>query len=1484
MTLISYAQNFEDVLLWRCLKNITEGFYIDVGASHPDNESVTRMFYDAGWRGINIEPNPEDFNRLKAARTRDINLAVAVGEVAGRERLFVVPGTGLSTLSEPIASRHVTAGAGLHEALVDVQTLAEVCREHAPSTIHFLKIDVEGSEASVVASADFVAFRPQIILIEAIDPITARETHQEWEHMLVVAEYQFAWFDGLNRFYIARECWDQYSPFFTTPPNVFDDFLRVSDTSWARRIHQAETKAEELQRRVTAVERNAREAARLAIQAQQVEAARFRTLIAEANLRAHEASQWLQSTRSSTSWRLTAPLRRAVRIAGAIRGVRQPADEVEIAPVDPTFDPANVEHSTVHEAAVHIQMTHSARAKRSQPIDAVHQFHSGSAAGDAITNAMLLTRDLLRNLGYISDIFVEHVDPTLADQIRPMEELPTHADYVLILRHSMGYDALGTILKLPAAKILIYHNITPSSLLTGLPVLQKYSRLGRQQLASLIPHVVATLGDSDYNVIELNNVGFSNARTCSLLFNINDIFERHNSTLVEDRFSKSDTFTIIFVGRIIESKGQYELIQAYLQFCKMYHQPSRLVLVGRQDGASAEYASKLENIIESSGLKAQIVLTGLVSDAERDAWYHAADIYVSLSQHEGFGIPLIEAMAFSVPVLAWPAGAIPYILNNSAQVLRSRDGDVVASAIMTLAVDPSARAEIVLRQRETIERFAIDRHLPVLIRALANAGAAPTVDRRMAKDIDKNMVFTITGHVNKTYSLAAVNRQIASEIESHRPGQIRLVPVETRPTEDLNEVPDEELQEIKSLVVRAPTATAPHVVISHHYPVFVPEVRGDCLLALFFWEEGVVPEETVKVLNESFDGVLAPTRYVAKVLVDSGVSVPISVIGPLPIAKRYRHGTDRQATTRGRGDKFTFLHVSSCFPRKGVDVLLKAFSEVFTSKDAVRLVVKGFPNPHNDIAERIAELEISKTDLPEIEFINQDVSSEDLQRLYETADTVVLPTRGEGYNLPAAETIAAGIPLIVTGFGGHMDFCNPGNARLLKYRFERSASHLGTAGSTWVEPDADDLKEALQEAYRRSGSENLRPVSSVHSEPDISLPDRLAKAAVKNILMPKLAQPRIAWISSWNVKCGIAEYSRHLLESFPIREPASPIVILCETRTETTETGIDNIDARPAWQIGSVESMSGLAREVAIVDPHVIIIQHQPGLMHWDMLTTLLNDSRVRRSSIVVVLHNTRHLLDVSPDVRDMVIAALGKISRVIVHTVIDLNRLKDLGLVLNVTMLSHGAIPVADALVPRELSRSDKAIIGCYGFFLPGKGIRELIAALPILQENWPNIRLRLVNAEYDSPDSSAEIEACRKAAIFAGADTSIEWHTSFLPAHRSQELLSECDLLALPYRPSKEASSAALRTAMMAGTPLIVTPISLFEEAECAVARFEGLEPADIARGIGEILDDTDRRSLMQRRATKWLFERRWGYVGAQLSGMLKGLAESARNSPFE
>jgi FkbM family methyltransferase len=153
LTFVSYAQNFEDVLLWRALQGVEGGFYIDVGAGHPDNDSVTRAFYDRGWRGINVEPTAEFTRRLAAARPRDVNLQLALGEHPGRAVLFAVDGTGLSTM-EPAAVEAIRkAGMEVRTTEVDVDTLASLCRNHAPATIHFLKVDVEGAERAVLAGA-----------------------------------------------------------------------------------------------------------------------------------------------------------------------------------------------------------------------------------------------------------------------------------------------------------------------------------------------------------------------------------------------------------------------------------------------------------------------------------------------------------------------------------------------------------------------------------------------------------------------------------------------------------------------------------------------------------------------------------------------------------------------------------------------------------------------------------------------------------------------------------------------------------------------------------------------------------------------------------------------------------------------------------------------------------------------------------------------------------------------------------------------------------------------------------------------------------------------------------------------------------------------------------------------------------------------------------------------------------------------------------
>ena len=244
MTFISYAQNFEDVMLWRALKHVQQGFWIDVGTDHPDQLSVTRAFSDRGWHGINIEANPPSIARIVAARPRDITLAVAAGADTGSATFFEVVDTGMSTLDRGIAEQHRLTGYEIREHQVQLRTLASICAEHAPADIHFLKIDVEGAERDVLAGADFTSYRPWIVLVEATKPASQEQSHAPWEPLLLAANYRFAWFDGLNRFYIAEEFWDELATAFATPPNVFDDFVRVTDAEHFDRIIAAEKHAQ----------------------------------------------------------------------------------------------------------------------------------------------------------------------------------------------------------------------------------------------------------------------------------------------------------------------------------------------------------------------------------------------------------------------------------------------------------------------------------------------------------------------------------------------------------------------------------------------------------------------------------------------------------------------------------------------------------------------------------------------------------------------------------------------------------------------------------------------------------------------------------------------------------------------------------------------------------------------------------------------------------------------------------------------------------------------------------------------------------------------------------------------------------------------------------------------------------------------------------------------------------------------------------------
>ncbi len=330
MNFISYAQNCEDVLLWRALGHIKNGFYIDVGANDPVEHSVTKAFYDRGWYGINIEPLEQHHHAFLDQRPRDVNLCLAAGAEESEITLFDVPSVRGWASSDPaVAAAHTQQGFEVVAHTVQQRTLRSICEEYVSYDIHFLKIDVEGFEAQVLRGMDFSRWRPWVLVIEATMPNSRQTNHETWESMVTDCNYQFAYFDGLNRYYVAHEHLDLLGA-LQVQANVFDDFISMHlAKSWQdRETERIQAQAAEAQRTSEATARTMEVLLKLVASEERRQAAESQINGLQAGIHqitqdrnsieasqraaaawADELNRQLTNIHSSLSWRLTKPLR-----------------------------------------------------------------------------------------------------------------------------------------------------------------------------------------------------------------------------------------------------------------------------------------------------------------------------------------------------------------------------------------------------------------------------------------------------------------------------------------------------------------------------------------------------------------------------------------------------------------------------------------------------------------------------------------------------------------------------------------------------------------------------------------------------------------------------------------------------------------------------------------------------------------------------------------------------------------------------------------------------------------------------------------------------------------------------------------------------------------------------------------------------------------------------------------------------------------------
>ena len=335
----------------------------------------------------------------------------------------------------------------------------------------------------------------------------------------------------------------------------------------------------------------------------------------------------------------------------------------------------------------------------------VNQWVPAAHRGDAIGDSARRVRGFLRDMGHESELYALAIDDDLTADVRPFDDPSARKGDLTIFHYALPSPMTAAFARLPRGRVLQYHNVTPAAFFAPYdPALFRLATLGRQELSTLVGHVDLALGDSAYNRAELESLGFENTGVFPIAVDTARVTAPAARPAIE-QILDDGLVNFLFVGRIAPNKrieDHIRLAEVYKRYVDAYY---RFIFVGRYDVVPKYYSMVRALMAEYRMLNDRFVFTGPVPDEELAVYYRHAAVYISLSEHEGFCVPLVEAMAADVPILAYGAGAVPDTLGGAGVQFAPKDLEVAAELLGALAFDDDLRASVIAGQRRRLAAF-----------------------------------------------------------------------------------------------------------------------------------------------------------------------------------------------------------------------------------------------------------------------------------------------------------------------------------------------------------------------------------------------------------------------------------------------------------------------------------------------------------------------------------------------------------------------------------------------------------------------------------------------------------------------------------------------------------------------------------------------------------------------------------------------------------